>query len=139
MAGSFFLRLEKAADPTSAARSVYRGEDLEAAVVQHLRELLNTRAGSVPTVPDYGMIDVADLVHEMPDALAIVQRGIKNSIAKYEPRLKNVQVRLVPTEEDESVGFIHFEVNAQLVQKDGRRQAVQFSTRVDNASNVKVT
>jgi type VI secretion system protein len=135
---SLLKRLERNADPTLSGRSVYRGADLETAVVEHLQKMLNTRAGAALSAPDYGMIEVSDLVHDFPDALGIVQRAIKNAITKYEPRLKNVQVRLVTPEEDDNQLFIFFEVTAQLVHPNGERQPVRFSTSIDDSTNVQI-
>ena len=70
---SLLRRLQRDADPTSAGRSYYRGEDLEAVVLDHLREMLGTRMGSALTVPDYGMMEVSDMLYEFPDAIGIIQ------------------------------------------------------------------
>jgi type VI secretion system protein len=138
MAGASLLdRLRRGADPTSSERVMYRGDDLETVVIDHLRRMLNTRQGSSLTVPDYGILELSELMHDFPDALGIMQRAIKNSILAYEPRLKNVQVRAVPSE-DKNVMFVYFEVTAQLVYPDGRRAPVRFGTRIDESSNVKV-
>ncbi len=139
MAGSSFLkRLERAADPTSNERAFYRGEDLEAAVTDHLKQMLNTRSGSCLTAPDYGIVELGEMLNDFPDGIGVMQRAIKNTILKYEPRLKNVQVRPVQSEEDESRMFVHFEISAQLLYPNGDRQPVRFSTTVDESSNVTV-
>jgi type VI secretion system protein len=139
MSGASLLkRLERNADPTSTGRSVYRGDDLESAVLDHLQKLLNTRLGSVLTAPDYGMIEMGEVLHEFPVAMGVMQRSIKNTILKYEPRLKNVQVRAVDGDEDVSKMFVYFEVSAQLIYPNGDRQPIRFSTTVDESSNVKI-
>ena len=136
---SLLKRLRDNADAVSAGRTRYRPQDLEAEVVTHLQEMLNTRAGSSLSAPEYGMIEISDMLHEFPDAMGIMQRAIKNAINTYEPRLKNVQVRLIEPEEDEQQLFVYFEINAQLVHPNGERQPVRFSTSVDESSNVRVT
>ena len=136
---SLLKRLEQSADPNRSGRSVYRGADLETAVTEHLQKMLNTRAGAALTAPDYGLIEISDMLHDFPDALGIVQRAIKNTLTKYEPRLKNVQVRLVTPEEDDNQLFVYFEVTAQLVHPNGERQPVRFSTSIDDSSNVRIT
>lgn len=133
---SLFKRLERGADPTSTGRSVYRGDDLEAAVLSHLQRMLNTRQGSSLTAPDYGIIELSELLHDFPNATGLMQRCIKNTILKYEPRLKNVQVRAVDGDEDQSQIFVYFEITAQLIYPDGERQPIRFSTSVDESSNV---
>lgn len=117
---------------------MYRGDDLESVVVTHLRRMLNTRQGSSLTVPDYGILELSELQHDFPDALGIMQRAIKNSIVTYEPRLKNVQVRAVPAPDEVAQMNLYFEITGQLVYPDGQRQAVRFSTSIDQSSNVAV-
>ncbi len=136
--GSLLQRLRQAADPTSSGRAVYRGEDLESIVGQHLQRMLNTRQGSSLTVPDYGIVELSELLHDFPDAMGIMQRAIKNSILKYEPRLKNVQVRTVDGDSIDNTVNVYFEITAQLSYPDGQRQAVHFNTAVDQSSNVSV-
>lgn len=136
--GSLLQRLREAADPTSSGRSVYRGGDLEAIVVDHLQRMLNTRQGSSLTAPDYGVVELSELLHDFPDSLGVMQRAIKNSILKYEPRLKNVQVRAVDPDPEHPMQLF-FEITAQLVYPDGGRQPVRFSTSIDQSSNVSIS
>lgn len=137
MSASLLTRLAHAADPHSTDRHTWRDQDLESAVVEHVRILLNTRAGSAPTVPDYGLMEVSEVLYDFPEAIGLVQRSIKNTIQTYEPRLKNVQVRHLKNEATHQM-ILEFEITAQLALPDGRRQALRFSTSVDGSSNVKV-
>ncbi len=137
MSASLLKRIEQAADPNSSERSTYRDQDLESAVSRHLGQMLNTRQGSCLTCPDYGLIEVSEVLYDFPDAIGIVQRALKNSIQQYEPRLKNVQVRHLKSELGHEM-VLQFEITAQLHLPDGRRQSLRFSTAVDGSGNVKV-
>ncbi len=137
MARSLLDRIERAADPNGNERSTYRDADVEIAVTQHLHRLLNTRQGSSLTCPDYGLIEVSEVLYDFPDAIGIVQRALKNTIQTYEPRLKNVQVRHVKSETPGELA-LQFEITAQLQLPDGRRQSLRFATAIDNSGNVKV-
>lgn len=137
MAASLITRLEHAADPNSSERYTWRDSDVESAVSAHLARLLNTRQGSCLTCPDYGLIEVSEVLYDFPDAIGIVQRALKNSIQTYEPRLKNVQVRHLKNELAGEMS-LQFEITAQLNLPDGRRQSLRFSTAVDNSGNVKI-
>ena len=64
-------------------------DDLDS-IIEHLRGLLNTRQGEAPAVPDFGVVDFTDLVHNFPEAIQTLQRCIRTTILQYEPRLKNV-------------------------------------------------
>lgn len=135
---SLLTRITHAADPHSSERHTWRDHDLESAVIAHLRNMLNTRAGSSPTCPDYGLMEVSEVLHDFPDAIGLLQRSIKNSVQQYEPRLKNVQVRQIKTDAMQSME-LEFEITAQLHYPDGRRQQLRFGASVDHSGNVKMT
>jgi type VI secretion system protein len=137
MAASLLTRIERAADPTSNERTVWRDSDVEASVTQHLARLLNTRQGSCLTCPDYGLIEVSEVLYDFPDAIGIMQRALKNTIQTYEPRLKNVQVRHLKSDAAGEM-ILQFEITAQLQLPNGRRQSLRFATAVDGSGNVKV-
>jgi type VI secretion system protein len=136
MSASLLTRLAHAADPNSTERYTWRDSDVESAVSTHLSRMLNTRQGSCLTCPDYGLIEVSEVLYDFPDAVGIMQRAIKNSIQQYEPRLKNVQVRHIKNEVALEM-ILQFEITAQLQLPDGRRQSLRFSTNVDGSGNVK--
>jgi type VI secretion system protein len=136
MSASLLTRLEHAADPHSTERHTWRDSDVESAVSAHLSRMLNTRQGSCLTCPDYGLIEVSEVLYDFPDAVGIMQRALKNSIQQYEPRLKNVQVRHLKNEVANEM-ILQFEITAQLQLPDGRRQSLRFSTNVDGSGNVK--
>jgi type VI secretion system protein len=137
MAASLLSRIERAADPTYNERYTSRDSDTESSVTAHLARLLNCRQGSALTVPDYGLIEVSEVLYDFPDAIGIMQRALKNTIQTYEPRLKNVQVRHLKSEAGHEM-VLQFEITAQLHLPDGRRQSLRFSTAVDGSGNVKV-
>ncbi|MEJ7734031.1 MAG: type VI secretion system baseplate subunit TssE, partial [Polyangiaceae bacterium] len=84
---SLLTRIAQAANPSSSERTTYRDHDVESAVLRNVRQILNTRAGSALTVPDYGVVQLSELIHDFPDAIGIMQRAIKATLAAHEPRL----------------------------------------------------
>lgn len=64
-------------------------------VRDHLVLLLNTRRGSVPHLPDYGLPDVSEFYTDYPGSLAELRRLVEQLIRTYETRLSNVRVRLL--------------------------------------------
>jgi type VI secretion system protein len=85
--------------------------DPVAAIVEHLRHLLNTRRGDAPTAPGYGVPDFADVVHSFPGAVAVLRQAIRETITEFEPRLKDVAVRHVP---DDDALLLRFDISARL-------------------------
>lgn len=130
MAG-LLTRLERAADPNNVTRHTWKANDVAADVIAHLKQMLSTRHGSSLTTPDYGVPDVTELLHELVEAVAVTQRGVKHSLQAYEPRLKNVQVRHVRNENGMGQPAMVFEITGHIVLEDGRKQALRIGTTVD--------
>lgn len=82
-------------------------------VLRHLAELFNVRQGSVPTRPDYGMVDINDMIHRFPDAIDVMRSEIRQQIENFEPRLRDVAVRHIANE-DQAPSMV-FGVGATLV------------------------
>lgn len=101
-------------------------EDETAAIVEHLRVLLNTRQGAAPSAPAFGVVDFSDVVHAMPGAAQTLVKSIRATILEHEPRLRNVSVRHVS---DGGELVLRFEISAQLA--DGRAgRMLRFATTV---------
>lgn len=118
-----------AKDPRQA-----RGDNEIDSILHHLRDLLNTRQGESVTVPDFGVVDFTDLVHNFPDAIQTLQRSIRATILQYEPRLKNVVVQHV---RDDELLILKFQISAQIATKSGRG-AVRFETQLRAGGHVTV-
>ena len=66
-------------------------------ITEHLQRLLNTRQGSVPILPDYGIPDFTNLPGDTLTESAMEMRDIICRVLKqYEPRLADVQVASTP-------------------------------------------
>jgi type VI secretion system protein len=131
MAGRGLLaRLQQARGPAGS-----RPLDETDAIIEHLRALLNTRQGEGPTAPEFGILDFTDLVHAFPESIQTLQRAIRATVLRYEPRLKNVVVRHL--REDDQVLALHFEITAELA-RTGARGVLRFQTRVTPGGRVDV-
>lgn len=102
--------------------------EIRDSILEHLRMMCSTRQGTALTAPDYGIADVSEMVHSFPDAIALMARSIRHTIQTYEPRLTNVQVRHIPSDETDLT--LKYEVTAQ-VSIDGLKTAVKFQTALD--------
>jgi type VI secretion system protein len=103
-------------------------------IVNHLRALLNTRAGESPSSPDFGVVDFTDLVHNFPEAIQTLQRSIRATLLQYEPRMKNVVVQHV---RDDEALVLKFQITAQLQGKGGRG-GVRFETQLRAGGHMSV-
>jgi type VI secretion system protein len=119
---SLFERLDGEADDIRASSAVNGGR--AASVRRHIRKLLNTRAGSVATVPDYGLTDFNDVAQQHSDLPGTVATEVADLIRRYEPRLSDIAVTPHPSPDNPS--GLRFTVAATLVQEDGTRLPATF-------------
>ncbi|OMG67396.1 type VI secretion protein [Stutzerimonas balearica] len=106
-----------------------------ASVAAHLTKMLSTRAGSVQTLPDYGLPDLNDMRLSLHDSLQQARAAIERFIEAYEPRLR--QVRVVPLPRDHDPLTLAFAIEG-LLEIEGRKRQVSFSARLDGSGQVSV-
>lgn len=106
-----------------------------ASIAAHLGKMLSTRAGSVQTLPDYGLPELNDMRLSLHESLSQSRLHIERFIQAYEPRLANVRVRLLP-----GVGEsleLAFAIEAERA-IEGVLQSVVFHARLTAAGRVEV-
>lgn len=130
--GSLFERL--GGDTVGRARLDHE-VSVMASVAAHLAKMLSTRAGSVQTLPDYGLPDLNDMRLSLHDALQQARMAIERFIEQYEPRLKQVRVISLPREHDPL--SLAFAIEG-LLQVDGIKRQVSFAAQLDGSGQVKV-
>lgn len=105
-------------------------------MLEHLRAIFSTRAGSALVGAEYGIVSVTDILHSCPDAIGDVLKSIQAAIRKYEPRLINPVVKHVAGADGSDVK-IRFEIGADLMD-GGKRVPVKFKTAIDVTRNIHV-
>jgi len=100
-------------------------------ILYHLQRILNTRRGNVPIAADYG----TDLFQAYPESVRDLEKSIRQTIQKYEPRLTGVRVSFIPQEED--LLSLRFQIVAKLATTE-RKNQVLFETIVDADGKVSV-
>jgi len=103
-------------------------------IVGNLRALLNTRLGDSMAAHGFGVVDFVDLIHQFPTAAQTIQRSIRDTITQFEPRLRNVRVRIADSGDPLTLAF---EVSARMV-GDKRRGLVRVRTEMSQGGRVKV-
>lgn len=99
-------------------------------VRDHLALLLNTRRGTVPHLPQYGLPDVSEFYTDYPGSLAELRRLVEQLIRTYETRLANVRVRLI--ESDSSEFRASFLISGDLEGED-ETVRVTYRTTINNS------
>jgi type VI secretion system protein len=118
---------------TTGGRRQATEEDTRRSVLEHLRAMCTTRHGTMVTQPDYGVADVSEMIHAFPDAIAEMARSIRHTIQMYEPRLMNVRVKHIPSEDM----TLRYELTAQLV-TGSSKVPVAFETTIDPSRRIVV-
>ena len=129
--------LERLADPRvdRPLTITENTQQLADSILRHLQKMLNTRQGHVLTQPEYGIPDVTEFIQTLPDMVNEVRSAIRNSIEKFEPRLRNVEVAFVPSE---GAGLsLRFEITAGLV-TEKEDASVWFETSVSPSGHIDV-
>ena len=97
-------------DPGSLAQEVN-------SIIEHLQRLLNTRQGSVPIRPDYGVPDFSHLTGETFTDIALeMQQSLRKVLETFEPRLTRIQVGFDPRAEDPTL--LRFRIEGVLARDE---------------------
>ncbi len=120
----------------AVARREVSDAEVRDSILEHLKKMCTTRMGTMVTAPDYGVVDLSEIVHSFPDAIALMARTLRHSILTYEKRLANVQIKHVPIENASDLN-LRFEITGTMVNGD-RRAQVKFETMIDPKRRVTV-
>ncbi|NMY01568.1 type VI secretion system baseplate subunit TssE [Pseudomonas sp. WS 5059] len=90
-------------------------------VLDNLQRILNSRAGALSHLPDYGLPDMGLILQGLPATAHGLIGTMTATLLKYEPRLAAVSIELQP---QTLPGHLEYALDAQL--KDG--QHVSFGT-----------
>lgn len=118
-------------DPASG-RPADAASDVIDDVIAHLDQLFTTRQGAVPIRPDYGMIDLSDVVHLFPDGITRLRETIRSQIEMFEPRLRDVTLRYVPVQNDPL--RLVFHLSATLVAGSERQRIAMHAEMTDEGT-----
>ncbi len=103
-------------------------------VMRHLQRILNTRQGNALIAEDYGVPDFTDMAQSGPESVRELERLLRQTIQKYEPRLKMVKVTFQAAEDDAS--SLRFQIVARL--STDAKTGVMFETSVSPDGRVEL-
>ncbi|TDN57726.1 type VI secretion system baseplate subunit TssE [Paraburkholderia sp. BL10I2N1] len=73
----------------------YDDKTLEILSVQaNIRRILNTRAGALKHVPDYGLPDLTEIYRNLPASVHDLRNQMESTLLKFEPRLRAVEIEI---------------------------------------------
>jgi type VI secretion system protein len=90
-------------------------------VLDNLQRILNSRAGTLAHLPDYGLPDMGQILQGLPGSAHTLMRAMEDTLVKYEPRLATVHIESL---EQALPGHLEYRLDVRL--KSGRQ--VTFGT-----------
>lgn len=90
-------------------------------VLDNIQRILNSRAGTLSHLPDYGLPDMGPILQGLPASSHGLMKTMAATLLKYEPRLAAVNVRMLT---QHTPGHLEYALDVQL--KAGRE--VTFAT-----------
>lgn len=63
-------------------------------VQANIRRILNTRAGALKHVPDYGLPDLTDIYRNLPASVHDLRNRMEATLLRFEPRLRSVEIEI---------------------------------------------
>ena len=109
--------------------------DVRESVLANLELLLNARRGASLACEDFGIVDLVDLVHDFPSSAETLQRSIRDTLTQYEPRLRNVCVRLIPGEDPLRLTF---EITARYLD-GGTFGSLHLQSELDSFGHARIS
>lgn len=80
-------------------------------VLDNIQRILNSRAGTVSHLPDYGLPDMTKILQGMPGTAHELIDMLARVLLKYEPRLQSLNVTLL---EQHVPGELRYAIDAEL-------------------------
>jgi type VI secretion system protein len=73
----------------------YDNKTLEILSVQeNIKRILNTRAGSLKHLPDYGLPDLSNIYQALPASAHLLKKQMETTLLTYEPRIRSIDIEL---------------------------------------------
>lgn len=80
-------------------------------VLDNMQRILNSRAGTLAHLPDYGLPDMNEILQGLPATSHLLMATMRLTLLKYEPRLKQVTLTLLP---EIAPGHLRYTIEAEL-------------------------
>ncbi len=81
-------------------------------VLDNIQRILNSRAGTLSHLPDYGLPDMTKILQGMPGTVHKLIDTLAGVLLKYEPRLQALNVILL---EQKVSGELRYAIDAELI------------------------
>ncbi|MCC6464568.1 MAG: type VI secretion system baseplate subunit TssE [Planctomycetes bacterium] len=104
-------------------------------ILHNLSRILNARRGQSPALPDFGIPAPNEIAQGYPESVTVLQKLLRQCIEKYEPRLKDVQV--LQLDSDDHRLAVRFQISARLA-TTSEGGHVSFDTLIEPSGHIEV-
>lgn len=108
---SLYERLLQNFDGELDLHAVAEQDQATLSVLDNLRRILNSRAGTLSHLPDYGLPDMGLILQGLPASAHGVAQGMAKTLLRYEPRLTAIDIQLLPQTHP---GHLEYALSVQL-------------------------
>ncbi|WP_114191662.1 type VI secretion system baseplate subunit TssE [Edaphovirga cremea] len=91
--------------------AVNEEEQVILSVLDNIQRVLNSRAGTLSHLPDYGIPDMTKILQGMPGTAHELRDILAGVLLRYEPRLQSLDVTLL---EQDVPGELRYAIDAEL-------------------------
>ena len=88
------------------------GFQLVRSVLDNIQRILNSRSGSLKHLPDYGIPDLSMVYKNLPSSAHDLRYFMRKTLLKYEPRLRNLDIRL--TESKDNIMALCYQLECEI-------------------------
>lgn len=103
--------------------SVDESDQVIISVMENIRRILNSRAGSIQHLPDYGLPDMSLLIQGLPGTAHNMMNILSATLLKYEPRIKSLSLVLLP---QNTFGELRYALDIELHEEGLIRYGTEF-------------
>ena len=86
-----------------AIEDVSEKEQTVISVMDNIERILNSRAGAIMHLPDYGLPDMSTIFQALPSSAYVLMRAIEQTLLTYEPRLHAININIDEKNNDSMV------------------------------------
>lgn len=98
-------------------------EQVILSVMENIQRILNSRAGSIHHLPDYGLPDMSKMIQGLPGTAHNIMNILSTTLLKYEPRIKSLSLVLLP---QETFGSLRYSLDIELHEQGLIRYGTEF-------------
>ncbi|SET61548.1 type VI secretion system baseplate subunit TssE [Thorsellia anophelis] len=82
-------------------------------VMDNIQRILNTRRGAITHLSEYGLPDFSHVLQGLPASAHQLIENITRAIVRYEPRLRGIEVHLLPSD---AIGHLSYSMILEIDQ-----------------------